>query len=251
MTSGQHSRGMRGPFAVVAYLPIPDRHRECSSRSGYKNGIRGRVTTSISRSRSPSLPLVHIIMWLRRIDGAIIIADDKQGRARHSIPNERHDTRLSLGSRSFTWCKSHLHTLARGGAPSLIPAIVATLSRGRGVSMPSVASLAHCTNLLAPLTPARWTRAQVGRCPGSPGAAGCPLLLLTGPGGVGKTQLALRVVADLALEFIEGVSSVGPAPIRDPTPVVTTITRALGGRQKRLPGDDLTAHDAHTPHSRS
>jgi hypothetical protein len=55
-TSGHRSGGMRGSLATVAYRPIPDRCRNWSSRSEYRNGIRGSFTTSISRHRSPSLP---------------------------------------------------------------------------------------------------------------------------------------------------------------------------------------------------
>ncbi len=33
-TAGHRSRGMRGPLATTAYLPIPDRRREWSNRSG-------------------------------------------------------------------------------------------------------------------------------------------------------------------------------------------------------------------------
>src|ERR687889_1187788 len=46
------------------------------------------------------------------------------------------------------------------------------------------------------------------------------LLTLTGPGGVGKTRLALRVVEDLVGEFEDGVYLVFLAPVREPELVV-------------------------------
>ncbi len=60
------------------------------------------------------------------------------------------------------------------------------------------------------------------------------VLTLTGPGGVGKTRLALRIAADLAADFANGVAFVDLAPIRDPTLVVPAIAQALGLRE--VPG---------------
>jgi predicted ATPase/DNA-binding CsgD family transcriptional regulator len=54
------------------------------------------------------------------------------------------------------------------------------------------------------------------------------LLTLTGPGGVGKTRLALRVAGDLTDDFSDGVYFVSLAPIGDPELVVPTIARTLG-----------------------
>ena len=54
------------------------------------------------------------------------------------------------------------------------------------------------------------------------------LVTLTGPGGVGKTRLALRVAEELAAEFADGVRFVALASIWDPALVVSTIAKALG-----------------------
>lgn len=54
------------------------------------------------------------------------------------------------------------------------------------------------------------------------------LLTFTGPGGVGKTRLALRVVENLVGEFEDGVYLVSLAPVRDPDLVVPAIGRTLG-----------------------
>jgi predicted ATPase/class 3 adenylate cyclase len=57
------------------------------------------------------------------------------------------------------------------------------------------------------------------------------LVTLTGPGGTGKTRLALQVAADLLDEFIDGVFFVDLAPIRDARPVTSTISHTLGVRE--------------------
>jgi predicted ATPase/class 3 adenylate cyclase len=59
---------------------------------------------------------------------------------------------------------------------------------------------------------------------------GARLLTLTGPGGSGKTRLAVEAAAELVPEFKAGVFWVGLAPLRDPALVTETIAQTLGSK---------------------
>ena len=63
------------------------------------------------------------------------------------------------------------------------------------------------------------------------------LLTITGPGGVGKTRLALQAAADLLEDFPDGVWFVDLSVLDDPTLVPSAIAGVLGVREE---GSGLT-----------
>src|SRR6476660_9606155 len=65
---------------------------------------------------------------------------------------------------------------------------------------------------------------------------GVRLVTLTGPGGIGKTRLALHIAAALKDEFADAVAWVPLATISDPREVLPAIARAVGVSES--PGAD-------------
>ncbi len=70
------------------------------------------------------------------------------------------------------------------------------------------------------------------------------LLTLTGPGGVGKTQLALHLAAAVRRDFANGVMFVSLTAVADADLVLTTIAQAVGlsEQDERPPRDALVAY---------
>jgi predicted ATPase len=62
--------------------------------------------------------------------------------------------------------------------------------------------------------------------------AGARLITLSGPGGSGKTRLALASGAELVSEFRDGVFWVDLAPVREPSLVTRTIAEVVGAKEE-------------------
>ena len=104
---------------------------------------------------------------------------------------------------------------------------------------PSVASSTPA--LPAPATPLIGRDAERAEVVGLLRSGATRLVTLTGPGGVGKTSLALDVARTLAADFPGGVAVVELAPLQEARLVLPAVARALGAPSLGPPLPDSLA----------
>jgi len=95
------------------------------------------------------------------------------------------------------------------------------------------------SKLPAPLTRFVGREAELARAAGL--LTGTRLLTLTGPGGAGKTRLALRLASATAGEFPDGVWFTDFSPLSDGEFVWNQVAVTLGVKE---PGSGLTLAEA-------
>jgi predicted ATPase len=100
-----------------------------------------------------------------------------------------------------------------------------------GTKEPDESHRASQTDLPAQLTPLVGREQELEEACALLRSEETRLMTLTGPGGIGKTRLGIRVAEELADEFADGVCFDSLAPIREPELVIPTIARTLGLRE--------------------
>jgi predicted ATPase/transcriptional regulator with XRE-family HTH domain len=176
--------------------------------------------------------------------GAVAFGARLRGlRARAGLSREELAERAGLGLATLAALergerrRPQSHTLVRLaealGLPGLERSALLELASGTDAESPAAPVASPSTRLVRlpmPPTPLIGREAEVAQVTAllEPSGAAVRLLTLIGPGGVGKTRLALAVAAALADDYADGVVFVELAPLRDPRLVPATIARSLG-----------------------
>jgi predicted ATPase/DNA-binding SARP family transcriptional activator len=107
-------------------------------------------------------------------------------------------------------------------------ALYARIQRGAGVAAPDAARPADNLAAHTAPTPFIGREAERAQLADRLEQRDCRLLTLVGPGGVGKTRLALQAASDLRASFPDGVAFVALAPLSAAELLVPAIASALG-----------------------
>jgi predicted ATPase/class 3 adenylate cyclase len=154
--------------------------------------------------------------------GQIVLSQTTANLAAHDLPDATSLRDLGEHSLKDLTRPQRLFQLNVEGLPDAFPSLRTLGTRP--------------TNLPAQLTPLLGREREVAELGELVGRSDVRLVTLTGPGGTGKTRLALQLGAELIEGFAAGVFVVDLAPIRDPALVLPTIARTLALREQ--PGAD-------------
>jgi predicted ATPase/class 3 adenylate cyclase/DNA-binding CsgD family transcriptional regulator len=145
--------------------------------------------------------------------GQVLLSQTTRDLVEHDLPEGVSLRDLGAHRLKDLQLKSQLFQLVIGGLPASFPPLK-TLDT-------------HPNNLPIQPTPFIGREQEVEACEQLLEREEVRLLTLTGPGGIGKTRMALQVAAELSEIFPDGLYFVNLAPLRDAAFVVPTIAQVL------------------------
>ena len=142
------------------------------------------------------------------------------------LSNKAIAERLFIGFETVKWYLKQIYSKLH--VNSRTQAIAAARSSGllEGISPPNLSS-PPSNNLPPQPTPFIGRVRELAQLDEQLADPECRLLTLVGPGGMGKTRLALEVAARHMPRFIDGVCFVSLAPLKDSDFIVPTIAEAV------------------------
>ena len=152
-----------------------------------------------------------------------------------SLRPQRDTVRLLAEALGLTEAeRARFVAASRAGAQPVVPTPAATIT--------SVSAISHA-HLPAPLAPLLAREHELRALTALLGREDVRLVTLLGPGGVGKTRLALAVAAAARDAYTDGVYFVSLAPVREPEVLPLAVAQALGVAPagKQTPFDALSA----------
>src|SRR5215211_3017559 len=144
--------------------------------------------------------------------GQILLSDSVRALAEHALPEGASLRDLGQHRLKDIAFPERLHELVIEGLPSDFPAPRTLDARPNNLPVQLTSFVGREQEI-----------AEVRRL-----LDGTRLLTLTGPGGSGKSRLALRVAADLLPQYRDGSCFVDLAPVTDPALVPAAVANALG-----------------------
>lgn len=180
-------------------------------------------------------PLLHEFPFREQLRAAVMTGLYRQGRAVDALElyNEVHALmREELGLDPGPGLQA-LQAAILADDPALMRAASQYQAAADGIKrhVQEAARESPRTNLDVQPTPLLGRTTEIGEITDLLSGQRSRLVTLTGPGGTGKTRLALQVAADAVEDFAGGVYLVSLASVTDAEVVVPTIAQTLGAKE--------------------
>lgn len=161
--------------------------------------------------------------------GQVVLSDATRALVEHALPESASLRDLGRYRLRDLQQPEHLFQLVVSAPPGLpsLPGLP-----GLPANFPPLNTLdTHPHNLPVEPTPLLGREREVAELSTLLRSSDVRLVTLTGPGGVGKTRLALQVAAELVDAVADGVWFVGLSRLTDPALVLPTVAQTLGLRE--------------------